>query len=422
MSKIEEKYIDLLLQKGVSARDLDSLLIYINFKEHMPFAEMVKQKAYALGVKEVEIMLSDTIGLHDMLKETSVDEISLDNPEVRPYIDKSKWDEYARKHGGILFLTSTVPGILDDIPQEKIQKWSMESFKTNKYYRENTSTGVFTWTIAALPNQVWAEKVFPNDNNAYEKLYNAILTACMVDTDDPVKAWEEFFVRCDLITKRLNELDIKSLHYQNSLGTDLNIVLPEDHIWVNSNENNTKGSPVMCNIPSYEIFSSPDCTQTNGIVYSTRPLVLYGQTVEDFYLVFKNGIVVEFGAKKGKEALESFLHQKDIDPENVTDRLGEVAFVEYDSPISNTGIVYYETLFDENASCHLALGESFMETIKVGKEMNREELLACGLNQAIDHEDFMIGSKDLSIIARTSNGEVPIFEEGNFCKKLLRKN
>ncbi len=421
MIKTEEKYIELLLQKGVSASDLDSLLIYISLKEHLLFAEELKKRALSLGVREVEIMIGDTYGLHDMLKETTIDEITLDNPKARHYIDKSKWDEYAKKHGGILFLTSEIPGILDDISQEKIQKWSTEQFKTNKFYRENLFTNIFTWTIASLPNEKWAQQVFPNDSNAYDKLYEAILTACMVDNDDPVKAWDDFFSRCDLITQRLNEMDIKGLHYQNALGTDLRIALPPNHIWVNSNEKNSKGNPIMCNIPSYEIFSSPDYAGTNGIVYSTKPWVLYGQIIEDFYLVFKDGEVVEYGAKKGEEALSRFLYPKEVGTMNRTDRLGEVAFVEYDSPISRTGLVYYETLFDENASCHLALGNSFCNAIVDGEKMSEEELLACGLNQAEEHEDFMIGTEDLSIVAQTPDGEVPIFENGNFCKKLLRK-
>ena len=420
IEQLEEKYIELLLKKGVGAKDIDSLLIQIELKEQLPFAEKIREQARNFGVNDVEIAVFDSYELHDALQNTDVENISLDNPQIRNLIDKSKWNEYAKKQGGILFVASAVPGLMNDIEPEKINKRVIEGLKTNEYYRQNMDNGSFTWSIAAYPNQKWAEQVFPNDKKAYEKLYMRIIEACMCDKDNPLQAWDDYLIQANAIAETLNSLEIINLHYKNSLGTNLYIEMPKNHIWKGIGIKNLKGNIILQNIPSYEIFSSPDYRKTTGIVYSSKPLVFLDQLIEDFYLYFENGKVIDFGAKKGEAVLKEILN---VDNESNIgiDRLGEVAFVEYDSPISKTGLIYYTTLFDENASCHLALGNSFESAIQGGNNMTEKQLLESGLNQANNHIDFMIGTEDLSVIAQTTHGEIPIIEDGNFSKTLTKR-
>ena len=422
MEKLENKYIELLLKGCIGVQNIDSLLIVLDLNEHIPFAQKIKDKAHSLGVKDVAIQVFDVYELYNMYKENNIDDISLDNAKIRHLIDKSKWDEYAKKHGGILFIDSQVPDLMNSIEKEKIQKRVMEGTKTNKYYRSNVTSGKFNWTIAAMPNQKWAETVFPNDKQAYEKLYLKILEACMVDKEDPIIAWGQYSRRTNMICDVLNSLDIKRLHYQNKLGTDLYLSMPNNHIWLNTYRY-YKGVSTMENIPSYEIFSSPDYRMTNGIVFASKPLVYEGSLIDNFYLIFKNGKVIDFDAQKGREVLEGILNLSSFSKPNENnncDYLGEVAFVEYNSPISDTGIIYYNTLFDENASCHLALGDSFPDAIVGGIEMTEEQLIEQGLNQAVTHVDFMVGTDDLLIVAETNKGDIPIIESGNFSKTLLK--
>ena len=396
---------------------IDSLLIVLDLKEHMNFAYKVKDRAHELGIKDVFIHALDLYEIKEMLKKTSIEDISLENSKVKHLIDKSKWNEYAKKHGGILFVTSEVPGLMNDVDQAKIQKRMMEGTKTNEYYRENRTTDKFNWTIAAMPNLEWSQIVFPNDKNSYEKLYLHILKACMVDLDDPIKAWNEYAKKINDTCDVLNSLDIKRLHYYNKLGTDLYLDMPDNHIWLSALKAEN-GVLTMDNMPSYEIFSSPDYRNTNGIVYASKPLVFEGSIIDDFYFVFDDGKVVDFDARVGNKMLNELLNTKSNDSIDQPDYLGEVAFVEHDSPISNTGLIFYNTLFDENASCHLALGDSFPDALKCGVDMTREELLKNGLNQANSHVDFMIGTDDLVIEAETNNGIISIIEDGNFSKTL----
>ena len=211
------------------------------------------------------------------------------------------------------------------------------------------------------------------------------------------------------MSQKLNELGIRTMHYKNSLGTDLTISIPEGNVWSNLDKTDTKGGQVICNMPSYEIFTSPDYRKTNGIVYSSRPLFYNDCCIDKFSLVFKEGRVVSCTAEQGQHILEKLIYEN----ENSM-YLGEVALVPYNSPISNTGLVFNETLFDENASCHLALGDGFPKSFNNNENMSQQELQNNGLNFSNIHVDFMIGTSDLSIEADTKEGKVLIFKNGNF--------
>ena len=404
MQELEKKYVELILQRCVNFEQSKSLMIHCDFREHVRFAELLKQRANEMGITDVCINVNDRDEIHEYLKNTPLDEIA-----VNPIIDKSAWNEYAQKGGALVFLNSTAPDIMNDIPAEKIERWSKVSETQVPYYRANVSKYVFPWCIVCLPNERWAKSIFPDCENAYEKLYLYILKMCMIDREDPVKAWADYIKGNNYFKDRLNELQITKMHFQNSLGTDLTLEIPEGNIWMNLDKTDAKGGKLIANMPSYEIFTTPDYRKTNGIVYSSRPLCYGGRVIEDFSLTFKDGKVVSVSAKKGQDLLERLIAET-----KNAEYLGEVALVQNDSPISNTGLVFNTTLFDENASCHLALGRGFSKSFRDFGKLTDEELVAQGLNLSKNHVDFMIGTPDLDISAETAEGQKLVFKKGNF--------
>lgn len=295
---------------------------------------------------------------------------------------------------------------MSDIPNEKVGKMHAKIEKTIPYYRANVTRYTFPWCIAAVPNERWAKSIFGDTKDAYLKLYLNILKMCMVDTEDPILSWDEFINNSNGYIRKLNALGIRRMHYKNSLGTNLSVDIPASAKWLNQDKGVGK---MIVNMPSYEIFSTPDYRKTEGIVYSSRPLLYSGCYIDDFFLEFHNGKVIRYGAKKGLDLLEQLIHET----ENA-DYLGEVALVPYDSPISNTGLVFNHTLFDENASCHLALGRGFPKCFETNRELSFEELNKLGMNVSLAHVDFMMGTSDLEIEAETNMGRKLIFKDGNF--------
>lgn len=342
--------------------------------------------------------------IHDYLLKTDTKDIV-----VNPVIDRSMWETYAKKNGSILFLSSTVPGLMNDVPSEKIQKWVQEREKTTPYYRENVSKYVFPWTIVCLPNKRWADLVFPNDSRSYERLYLNILKMCMVDKENPIQAWNEYLKQNNIYKNELNRLEISKLYYRNSLGTDFSIEIPEGNKWMNIDKSELGGHGGFSNMPSYEIFNSPDCRTANGIVYASRPLFFNDVKIENFSIIYKDGVAVSCKAEVGEDVLKKMLFEN-----KNADQLGEVALVPKDSPISKTGLVFNETLFDENGACHIASGNSIVKCFKDSDISTKEELIARGLNVSNIHVDFMIGTPDLEIEADTKEGKKLIFKNGNF--------
>ena len=244
-----------------------------------------------------------------------------------------------------------------------------------------------------------------------DKLWDAILEVVRVQGDGKaVERWQAHMDTIQRRTAKLNELRLASLHYTNSLGTDLTIRLPEDHLWAGGGTNCKAGPFFIANMPTEEIFTAPLRDGIDGVVYAALPLVHNGNIIEGFHFVIQDGKITEARAEKGEDILKAAISE-----DEGASRFGEVALVPYDSPISNQGILYYNTLFDENASCHLAFGEAYPECIRGGETMTKEELKAHGLNDSVTHVDFMVGTADLSITGTTHDGkEVPIFRNGNF--------
>lgn len=298
---------------------------------------------------------------------------------------------------------------MNDIEDEKIAYISKRAKETRPHYRRMVEKCQLSWCIAAYPSLSWAKELFKDADDCYSKLENAIYKVCMVD-DNPILSWDRQIQKVEKITSKLNILNLTKLRYTNSLGTDLEVFLPNNYLFESAYDRD-----ILVNMPSYEVFISPIYNKTEGIVYSSKILNYNGKIVEDFYLRFKEGKVVDYGAKKGYDILKSI-----IETDANSCYLGECALVEDNSPISNLDLVFGTTLIDENASCHLALGGGFGECIKDGLNMSDEELLEHGINVSLTHVDFMIGTADLNIIGINKDGkEVSIFKNGNFSPDLL---
>ena len=395
---MKEKYIKLLLEKCINFDKSKSLFINYDII-NQDFVDSLVEYAKHIGVEDIYLDKHNLYEEHDLLNKINLEDIK----KASNFID-SIWDEYAKKNASFLILKAPIPGLMDDVDPKKLAKAEYVRRSTKPIYKKQQLNYKIPWCIAALPNEVWANKLFSEKNNAYDLLENMIYKICMADKENPILSWNDYLNKNKFMIEKLNNLKLKCLHYKNSLGTDLNIELLEDSIWCSAAK---KG---LVNMPSYEIFTSPNYKKTNGVVYSSRPLYYSGGLIDKFWIKFENGKAVDCKAQVGEEILKSI-----INSDSNSCYLGEAALVENNSPISNTGIVYGLTLIDENASCHLALGNGFTECIENGENLTDEELLNKGINISKVHVDFMIGTPDLEITGETfDNKKIKIFENGNF--------
>ena len=327
-----------------------------------------------------------------------------------PYFNKSIWDEYVKKGASFLMFETEIPNLNNDIDPKKISYATKVQRTTKPLYRKLQLQCKLAWCIASYPGEAWAKSIYKNDEYAYDKLKSAIYKMCMIDKDNPVEEWDNLINKNTKIINKLNSLNLEKLHYKNSLGTDLEIYLPENYLY-----SGARDELCIVNMPSYEVFTSPVYNKTNGIVYSSKPLFYNDACIDSFWLKFQDGKVIDFDAKVGKEVLEEIINSDDY-----SCYLGEAALVEAGSPIDAMNINFGTTLIDENASCHLALGAGFSECIQNGTSMNEKELFSHGINVSKQHVDFMIGTDDLNIIGNTHDGkEVKIFENGKFSQDVL---
>lgn len=398
-----EKYAELLLIRCLNLKnEVRPLLISAPIRA-IDFIEILTHKAYELGITDIAFDFEDEVLKHEQL-------LHLDSEDLlaSPFWNKKIFDEYAKKDAAFLMLYSDDIELMKDIPSDKISLTSHQFRASRPIYKEKQSKDEIPWCIAIVSTLGYAKKVFPREANPVEKMWNAIFQCCLIEEENPIQAWDEKTERIRKRAELLNRIHFKTLHYQNSLGTDLVVELPKKHIWQGSGENGT-----ISNMPTEEVFTSPLRTGVNGIVYSSRPLVYGGSLINKFSLKVKDGKIVEIEAEQGKEILESMIKND----ENAC-YFGEVALVDYDSPISNMNTIFYETLYDENASCHIAIGAGFPMCYENGTQLSKEELLEVGVNHSVVHTDFMVGTSDLKITGTTWNDEeYIIFENGNFVLK-----
>lgn len=408
MEELMKKYAQVLLKTCLKVEENQPLFISFNI-ERIDFARIVAEEAFELGVKDIFFDVVDPYLKHEALKHLDVEEL-----KDLTFWNKEMWNIYAEKNAAFLMLASETPGLMKDIDHKKIAEMTKYSFETRKIFDAKRDKSELAWCIAAVPTKEWADALYGKVDNSTELLWNDILNICSIDKDDPVKIWND---KLNLLKKRaskLNEKRLKTLIYTSSNGTNFKIALPKNHLWASGCEKLANNKEILVNFPTEEVFTSPDCQSAEGVVYSSKPLEYQGVILDNFMIEFKNGKVTNFKAAKGEETLKELINLC----EN-SNMLGEVALVPFDSPISNTNKIFLETLYDENAACHLALGDSFPECIENGVSYTKQELFdKFNMNKCDNHVDFMIGVKDLNIKGITEdNKEIDIFINGNFTEE-----
>lgn len=390
------KYAKFLLEGCLRLKQGDKLFI-IAYDLIEDFVNIVIDEAKKIGIKDVETLINSPSKQRELYLNKPYHEII-----SSPLMDRTKFNQMAREGYAFLSLSTPIPGYYDEVDKDLLAKVSAYQAKTIEEYKDYQHKGLIKWNISAVPNEIWAKSLFGSSD--INKLWELILEICLINKDDPISAWDE---KMNKLAKRalyLNSLNIKKLVYKNKLGTNIEIGLPNGYLFQSADGKN------IVNMPTEEVFTSPDRLSVNGKVYSSKTLLHNGNEIKDFYLEFKNGKVINYDAKIGKEVLKGIM-----DTDEGASYLGEVALVDYSSPISKTKILFKNTLFDENASCHLALGASFAECIKDGLTKTNEELLEMGLNYSHQHVDFFIGTDDLEVKAILQNNEeVVIIENGDF--------
>lgn len=400
-----KKYAKLAIYQGVNVQKNQTLVISSPI-ECAKFTRMLVEEAYIKGAKEVVVQWNDELTGKLKYKYSPMEVF-----ETVPEWVKESRLSYAKEGACFLSISASDPELLKDVDPKKVATFRKASSIASREFSSRLMSNENAWSIVSIPTVGWAKKVFPNvsEDEAVEKLWDAIFKIVRVDSQDPVKAWEEHKNTLKKNMDFLNSKRFKSLHYTNSLGTDLIIQLPEKHLWAGGAEFTQDGTEFIANMPTEEIFSMPKKTGVNGKVVSSMPLNYGGNLINNFSLTFKDGKVVDFSAEEGYETLKNLL-----DTDEGAKYLGEVALVPYNSPISNSNIIFFNTLYDENASCHLAFGKAYSLCIKDGEKMSEEELLKEGANDSLTHVDFMIGTKDLQITGTTyDNEKFDIFVNGN---------
>ena len=405
--EVLRKYARLAVCSGANIQPGQLLVITSDVRDHH-FAELCAEEAYRAKAGEVIINWSDE----------NVEKLSYENVETETLARVPQWaydkrEDLQNRGCAYLHISSGTPGLLKHIDPQKIKTVRIATMKKMRPLMEYTMANRGQWTIVALPSAGWAHIVFPDkeENEAIELLSQAILKSVRISEDnDPVAEWlvhnAELQKHCDL----LNEYNFRTLHFTSQNGTDLYVGLVKNHNWAGGQCTTDKGIPFNPNMPTEEVFCMPDRSRVDGRVYASKPLSYGGKVIEDFWFEFKDGRVVDHGAAKEVDTLTDLLNS-----DEGSRHLGEVALISYHSPISLMNILFYETLFDENASCHLALGRCYPENIKGGEEMSQEEIYANGGNDSMNHVDFMFGTADMKIVGiREDGSEVVLFENGDF--------
>ena len=398
------EYAKLIAKTGVNVQKGQEVFIQAEL-DQPEFVAMVVDECYKLKAKKVVVDWS-----YQPLTKLHVRYRSLKTLSTLDNYEEARWQHYVDTIPCRIYLISEDPDGLRGVNQEKMAKSQQAKYPIIKGYRDQIENK-YQWCIAAVPGEKWAKKLFPElrASQAVEKLWEAILKTSRV-TDDPIQAWEDhnkdLHDRCEY----LNSLHIRELRYKSSNGTDFTVGMIPEAQFCGGGESTIGGSYFNPNLPTEECFISPKRGEAEGIVYSSKPLSYQGQLIEDFSIRFEHGRAVEAHARTNEALL-----QKLIAMDEGSAYLGECALVPYDSPINQTGILFYNTLFDENACCHLALGMGFIDTIRDYPNRTLEEMRALGVNDSMIHEDFMIGTPDLSVTAHCRDGRtVPVFRDGTW--------
>jgi aminopeptidase len=407
MEKLLWNYADLIIQRGLALQK-DQILVIETSMETIEFLRILTERAYQLGAKDVVVHFSDQALTKIRLQYASVETITdIPNWQVESHT------YYGDRNACFLRLISNDPDGLGNVDHEKLALWQKAAAEPLKDLNFKKKEMLLQWSAAAVPNKKWAKRVFPglSEEEAVKELWNSILKACYVTEESGLTGWDAHIEEMKNNVAALNALDLRTLHFKNSTGTDLEIGICHDGFFAGGicHCPEPDGITFAPNIPTEEILTTPHRFKVNGTVHNSLPLSHSGTIIDGFWFEFKDGVVVDYSAKVGGEVLKGIL-----DTDEGSKRLGEVAFVPFNSPINNMGIIFYNTLFDENASCHLALGAGYTDVIK-GKDRSKEALEEKGLNLSALHVDFMFGTSDMECIGTTKDNEkIQIMKNGLF--------
>ena len=406
MKSFNEKlkdYAKLTIQVGINLQP-NQMLYITSPVESVEFARMLVDEAFNQGAKDVYVDWIDEQVRHSRLKNTE----SAVLEDIPQWILDRRLN-VAKENGAFLTILAEDPELMKDIEADKISTFMKSIRKFMKPYGEYIMSSTISWSIVSVPSTAWAVKVFNNAPDSVEQLWDSIFKVVRADQEDPIKAWKNHVNNLKIRKDFLNNLHLKSLHFKSSF-TDLKIELPEKHNWQGGGKKNASDTLFVANIPTEEVFTLPHKLGVNGKVKSTLPLNYMGNLITDIVLEFKDGKVVDFSATNGYDVLKGLL-----ETDEGALHLGEVALVPYHSPISDLGILFYNTLFDENASCHLAFGRAYPTSLNNGNDMSETERIDAGANFSLIHVDFMIGSPDMSIVGELyDKTQVQIFKDGDW--------
>lgn len=408
---MKEQYLDnlarLAIESGVSVKPGEEVMVRTTVHA-APLARRVAKYAYERGAKRVYVEYRD-----DALEALDFEYQSTDTLTHKPQFIYDGVNYFAENGGCYIAIISENPDALKHADPAKLTASRTADMKGKKTYYQYAMSNKVKWTIIAYPEREWAKKVFPDlgEDEAYEKLGEYIAKTTRADCADPVAEWKRHAQKLHSRCEKLNAAKIRSFRYKNSLGTDVTVGMPEGYVFAGGSEE-CNGEPFNANMPSEEVFSAPDCRNINGTVKASMPLSYSGKIIDGISLKLKDGKIVEYDAKTNRDVLKGI-----IETDEGAKSFGEIALVPFDSPISNLGTLFYETLFDENASCHFAIGKAYPTCVKGGDAMTEAQMKEVGLNESDVHVDFMVGTRDLQITAETADGKtIKVFENGNFTK------
>lgn len=401
-----KKYARLIAETGVNVQDNHTVVLQISV-DQAPLARLITEEAYRLGAAEVIVQWSDETIQREFLAHAATDRI-----ENVPQYKIDQTDDWIAKGASRISVVSSNPDALAGVDAQRVAAFQAANGKALVNLRKATQANKVSWTVVAAASEGWAAKVFPELATSEEQvdaLWNEIFKTTRIYEENPVIAWDIHDKKLQEKAAELNEQQFTALHY-TAPGTDLTIGLPKNHLWEGAGSYNARGEEFMANMPTEEVFTAPDSRRVDGYVSSTKPLSYAGTIISGMKFTFKDGKVVDFSAEQGEEALKNLLA---ID--EGAKHLGEVALVPDPSPISQSGLIFYNTLFDENASNHLAFGSAYAFNLQGGTEMSEEELAEAGLNRSQTHVDFMVGSDKMNIDGIKGDGTiVPVFRNGDW--------
>ena len=398
-------FAELAVKIGVNVQPGQYLLINTT-TDTLEFTREVVKKAYEAGAGRVHVNLTDAVFERAFFENTTVEEL-----EKFPKWIVAQREELIERNGALLWIDAADPDLLAGIDVKKISTHQKVSGAALVNYRKAVMNDDIAWSIIAVPSAKWAAKVFPHlpENEQVDALWNAIFKTVRIGDGDAVEAWHEHVANLEKRAAQLNAKRYKALHYK-APGTDLTIELPEKHLWLTGGSKTPQGTTFIANMPTEEVYTMPAKYGVDGTVSNTKPLVYKGNIIDQFTLTFENGKIVKAHAQVGNDLLQQL-----ITTDEGSSYLGEVALVPHQSPISASNILYYNTLFDENASNHLAIGEAYPTCYEGGRELEQGQLESLGINTSVTHEDFMIGSGEMDIDGELADGTMePIFRKGNW--------